>query len=638
MKTSSFKSLLTSLVAMLVVVSANAYDVLIDGISYNLVVEAKQAIVTRRDDGGYSGEVIIPSTVTYNDVTYDVTSIGSDAFNYCQKLTSVNIPSSVTSIGAFAFFYCSSLTSVTIPEGVTSIGEYAFQFCTGLTSVKISSSVNSIGSSAFFECRGLVSITLSEGVKNIGGSAFYRCERLNSIIIPSSVTSIGSSAFYRCTGLTSTTILSDVTNYGSNVFQDCGGELVMGCNIPDGTSRQGVFYGSKFSKITLLDGVESVGKYAFYNNTGLKEMVLPESLTLLGSFAFQGCASLTSVTIPSGVSELENYTFSGCSRLQSVSLTAGLKKIGNLVFENCTQLSSITLPDGLTDIGNSAFKGCTALDNIHIPASVTNLGNTVFTGCKGELTLGCNIPDGSSSTGPLYGSKFSKIIVLDGVKNIGSYAFYNNSELQTLEIPNGVETIGNSAFQGCTKVEYIHVPNTVTSIGTSVFSACKGRVEIDCEIPDGRAIKSVFYQHRLSEVTFGKDVKSIGSYALYNSKTLKSLTIPEGVSHIGACAFQDCSGVESVYSISAVPSECAEDAFDGKTCQATLYVPIGSREAYAAATGWSKFGNIEEKNLESVVSLPQRDDNRTDGKYLIDGKVTIRKDGRMYDTNGRVLK
>ena len=108
--------------------SALAYDVVIDGIYYNLISEGKTAEVTS-GRGKYYGEVVIPSSITVEGKEYTVTSIGKDAFWCCSGLTSVTIPNSVTSIGDGAFYQCKGLTSVTIPNSVTSIEGYAFFYC-----------------------------------------------------------------------------------------------------------------------------------------------------------------------------------------------------------------------------------------------------------------------------------------------------------------------------------------------------------------------------------------------------------------------------------------------------------------------------------------------------------------------------
>ena len=132
-------------------ISASAYDVKVDGIFYNILKKAKYAEVTS-GDYKYRGDVIIPETITVDNVVYNVTSIGDWAFSECSGLTSVTIPNSVTSIGNRAFSGCSGLTSITIPNSVTSIGNEAFKGCSGLTSVTIPNSVTSIGFSAFSSC------------------------------------------------------------------------------------------------------------------------------------------------------------------------------------------------------------------------------------------------------------------------------------------------------------------------------------------------------------------------------------------------------------------------------------------------------------------------------------------------------
>ena len=77
----------------------------------------------------YNGDIVIPESVTYNENTYSVTSIGASAFRSCSGLISVTIPNSVTSIGNYVFNGCSGLTSVTIPNSVTTIGYDAFSYC-----------------------------------------------------------------------------------------------------------------------------------------------------------------------------------------------------------------------------------------------------------------------------------------------------------------------------------------------------------------------------------------------------------------------------------------------------------------------------------------------------------------------------
>ena len=216
------KKVLLSILLTLLPLLASAEAVEIDGIWYNLVPKAKEAEVTNNPNG-YSGSIEIPATVTYNEVKYSVTSIGSSAFSGCSGLTSVTIPNSVTSIGGGAFYGCSGLTSVTIPNSVTSIGDYAFSGCSGLTSVTIPNSVTSIGQWAFRDCSGLTSVTIPNSVTSIGWYAFRDCSGLTSVTIPNSVTSIGGGVFYGCTGLTSVTIPNSVTSIGGYAFQNCSG-------------------------------------------------------------------------------------------------------------------------------------------------------------------------------------------------------------------------------------------------------------------------------------------------------------------------------------------------------------------------------------------------------------------------------
>jgi len=111
--------------------------------------------------------------MTLLNIPDSVTSIGDNAFQYCDSLSSVSIGNSVTNIGWGAFYDCTSLTSVSIPDSVTSIGDYAFNNCSSLPSVTIGNSVTSIGNYAFVGCESLTSVLFTGDAPSIKSNAFY---------------------------------------------------------------------------------------------------------------------------------------------------------------------------------------------------------------------------------------------------------------------------------------------------------------------------------------------------------------------------------------------------------------------------------------------------------------------------------
>ena len=175
------RKLFFTLAMTLIAAVSYAYDVEVDGIYYNLNMEAKTAEVTS-GSSKYSGSVVIPESIQFRGIEHPVTSIGETAFSKCSDLTSVTIPNSVTIIGDKAFDNCQSLTSITIPNSVTSIGQYAFGYCYSLPSIIIPNSVTSIGYGAFQYCRGLTSVTIGNSVTSIGSEAFASCPNLEKVI------------------------------------------------------------------------------------------------------------------------------------------------------------------------------------------------------------------------------------------------------------------------------------------------------------------------------------------------------------------------------------------------------------------------------------------------------------------------
>ena len=165
--------------------------------------------------------VVVPATVTINNITYNVTTISDTAFAGNKKLTSVTIGDNVTGFSDKTFKGCSNLKTVDVGNGVTSIPANAFKNFKKLTTVKMGTGVKTIGKNAFYGCKKLKNLTIGKNVVAIGDKAFYKCTSLTKVTIPSKVKTIGKSAFEGCKKLKTVTIGKSVTKIGAKAFYGC---------------------------------------------------------------------------------------------------------------------------------------------------------------------------------------------------------------------------------------------------------------------------------------------------------------------------------------------------------------------------------------------------------------------------------
>ncbi len=421
--------------------------------------------------GGYAFEGCTGLTTVYFNAT-NCTTMGSDypVFRGCTNLTTVHIGENVTRIPGYAFKKCTGLTSVTIPESVTLIGGYAFEGCTGLTTVNFNATnCTTMGSSSypvFSGCTNLTTVHIGENVTRIPGYAFRYCTGLTSVTIPESVTSIGSSAFYNCSSITSLTIAdgdTDLTIGESGIYLSNIKTLYLGRNL-SGITFQG---NTALTRLTLGNGITSIGENMFKGCDGLTSVTIPNSVTEIGGSAFRYCDGLTSVTIPNSVTTIGSYAFSGCMGLTSLTIADGDtdltiadntfsdspiktlyvgRNLSGISFQGKATLEDLTV--NTPSIAEQAYQGCTGIKNLILGNRVNEIANEAFSGCTG----------------------LTELIIPDNVTMIRNSAFSGCTALTSVTLGRGLTRMAGDIFKECANIKSIYCyPTTPPSASTTTF-------------------------------------------------------------------------------------------------------------------------------------------------------------------------
>lgn len=595
-------------------------------IYYNINSDGKSLAVTYVGSSHYeynyeyTGDVVIPESVTYSGKTYSVTSIGSSAFYGSIKLTSVTIPNSVTSIGEWAFYNCTGLTSVTIPNSVTSIGSCAFKLCNYLTLVTFGNSVTSIGSEAFRSCTSLASVTIPNSVTSIDSQAFYNTI-IRSLTIGSGIQTISSDAFsHNSSGCTRPrkvvwlantppsgydtvggtvnyvannqyTKLSNATVYPflNSMFEVGGIKYVpvspseRTCDAIDcmyDTSAENINIGKTVLYKGVSLNVKDIKPYTCYENYKIKSIDISNDGDI-GDYAFYYCGSnqimpLVNISNDGSIGQyafsqagmekaiiknnggIGNDAFRSCLKLKTVELGQNITDIGSRVFEDCTKLGSIEIPDNVKTLGSGAFMGCTSLKSAKTGNGVSLLNTQTFSGCTSlkNVEIGDN----------LLSTKFG--------------CFYNCSSLEQIKVPGNVKEIGDYVFYGCKGLKNVIIDNAETELklgcndSNPIFSSCPlDSVYIGRNISYPTASRygySPFYRNTsLRTVHITDKETEISENEFYGCTNLKNVRIGDGVTYIGNWAFSGCSSIE-YFSFGSAMQSIGKEAFSDCTAMTKL--------------------------------------------------------------------
>jgi hypothetical protein len=485
-----------------------------------------------------TGNIVIPSSVTYNSKTYSVTGIGYYAFWNCSDITAITIPSSVEYVVNNAFSGCSGLTTISYnATNCTDMGNSSgapFNGCTSVTTLSIGANVTSIPSYAFKGCTGLRTVNFdatnctSFGTQN----GISNNTSITTIYIGSGVTNIPSSAFSGCSGLTAVyyrgnirqwceiTFNSQPLNYAHSLY--INNSLVTNLVIPNTITeiKANAFNGAScLTSITIPESVTSIGNSAFWGCSGLSEITIPSSVTNIGANAFYNCRGLGNVTIPNSVNSIGSNAFYFVTNIIYYGTATGspwgalsvngyyedglfyTSMAKDTLVSAIRTITSANIPNSVIDIRPNALCDCDDMVLLTIGSSVENIGVSAFKNCTGltivnfnatNCTSMGNIDLGTDNTVFSGCTSLSTLNIGNNVTNIPDYSFCRCRALTSISIPNSVISIGENAFDGCSGLTGdLTIPNYVTSIGASAFSGCSG----------------------LTSVTIGNSVTSIGNYA-----------------------------------------------------------------------------------------------------------------------------
>lgn len=515
----------------------------IDNMGYYLDQDHKVAACTGLEvqDADVT-DLVIPSTVRYNGVTYAVVALYDNRYNQ-NKVRTLTLPRTLRHINDWGLSDYRAITDLEIPANVERMGENIVYNCPQLQRIKVNAEVpptlGSLDNNSYHE----------DGYRTyhyirivIPRESFHAYRLVNAWNTDYNVLIGGDEGITVNTGKIAAGDLGHVVVEEAGYLQEVNKLIIEGELNADDWSKI-----KQMTNLTELDLskalIDEIPSNAFSGRWAIDKVVLPPTLKKIGSFAFQGTA-LTSVNIPDNVETIEECAFSQVRQLQEVHLPDSLTSLGNYAFAECRSLRTVKIPTKLKTIPDYTFQNCRSLQSVELHDSITAFEDYSFNNCDlREITL-------PKSTTWVGGSAFkgnanlSKVTLNEGLVDIWTYAFQNTA-IDTLNCPSTLRNIYSNAFRDCTNLRQINLNEGLT------------RIE---------------------------------SGALANNKATE-IVLPSSLEYCAGGAFYDCDSLVTIEARSVMPpntdGNCPLSGTD--LTKAVLYVPVWSLSEYQLATGWNQF-------------------------------------------------
>ena len=553
-------------------------------------------------------------------------TFGKEVFRNCKALSAFTFPQNLVAIGDATFDGCEALASVTFngsSKAFKTIPYNTFASCTSLTSITLPDEVEELGVGVFYNCTSLREITFGKGLISLGDDwtvfghymqnlkkltfpganyPFKRSHAMNTLDVtlyvhPDLVDTYRTSEYtkwYHIVAIGHTTTASVSTSAGGQLeskvrakgdpadlleltvsgplngtdinflHQQLWGleKLDLGnARFVAGGDQYAIWFWdenqvSQYGYYLYSTEDNVVGDYMFYDMPCLQWLQLPSGTTAIGEYAIcqereHGARfKLTYCPIPSGVNRIGQCAFLYAG-ITEVSVPKGVTELPYAVFWHCEKLQKVTLPEGLKTIGHGPFSECYELVEVNMPSTVESIDQYAFYNNQKRTT---------------------PLVIPNGCKTIGNFAFQYNYVMPSVKFGNSVETIGSYAFAACHTIEKAELPETVTKMGDRAFQDCDSLRTFKFpqnikQVPDYcfewcdnlTSVTLADGTTRIGEGSFStcislkdinlseqKSLTSIGSYAFYKNNLMGNLTLPDQITEIRNDAFRACPELVSI--------------------------------------------------------------------------------------------
>lgn len=527
----------------------------------------------------YSGDITVPSTFVYDNVTYTVVEVANEAFANTD-VTKIVLPETITKIGKYAF-QNSKLTDVNISDKISSIGDGAFSGCKGITKVNLPSTITEIPVE-LYKGTGLTELIFDGNINGIGNRAFAECVSLKTLSLGSTITTIGESAFSGCSALTELLIPTNIKTISSKSFDGCDGLTKVVCNnIVPVSITDDVFSTLTYNNAKLYVPVGYKSEYA--NSSGWKNFTNVEEVAIsvnVGDYFYNGNVAYQITALSDNLNTVEVRHFHVDSYSEK-NLKAANKAgyVGDVVIPEKVWYQNIEFT--VAGIRNRAFIGATEMTSIKFNNPMDILPDSVLHGCTSLTTV--QLPE--------------------GLKSIGDYSLYQCKALTSIELNENLTSIGKYAFNTCSKLSTVTLPSTLQSIDEFAFGSCSALSSIN--FPEGLLSieKYGFSSTGLTSVKLPESIQTIGAYAFTSCKSLESIELPESMTEIPDNMLQWCTALNSV-KLSSKLEKIGNTVFGGCTALTSISLPETLKSIGTYAFGQT--GLVELTLPKSITEIPMQ--------------------------------